>query len=221
MKKAVLFIAALVTGTMLMAQQKGEMSLTGTVLLNGGNTVIATNVDGQTTTANTPSPIALDLGIGFGYFVADNLELSLGIYYGLDREQNSYSTSENTFYNSVSSFSIRPEIAYYVPLVNQKFFWKPAFGLGFNSNSSKVEINKETITTEKLPFCFTAGLDILAFEFKPWKHLAFDFSFGGLYYKTTTTQESSEVASVKTRVNNISLGFNNVFSPTLGVKYIF
>ena len=221
MKKAVLFIAALVTGTMLMAQQKGEVSLTGTLLLNGGNTVVATNVNGHTTTANTPSPIAFDLGVGFGYFVANNLELSLGIYYGLDREQNSYSTSENKYYNSVTSFSIKPEIAYYVPLVNQKFFWKPAFELGFTSNNSKVEVNKETLTTEKLPFCFTAGLDIFAFEFKPWKHLAFDFSFGGVYYKSTTTELSTEEASVKTRVNNLSFGFNNVFSPTLGVKYIF
>lgn len=221
MKKAVLFIAALVTGTMLMAQQKGELSLTGTLLLSGGNTVVATNIDGQMTTANTPSPFNFDLGVGIGYFVAENLELGIGIYYGLSREQNSFSTSENTYHNSVSTFTIKPEVAYYVPLVHEKFFWKPAFEMGFKSSSSRSQMNKTDITKDKLPFTFTTGLDILAFEFKPWKHLAFDFSFGGLYYNTTTSTATTEVASIKTRVNNVTFGFNNVFSPTLGVKYIF
>lgn len=221
MKKAVLFIAALVTGTMLMAQEKGELSLTGTLLLSGGNTVVATNVDGHTTTANTPAALTFDIGAGLGYFVADNVELGIGIYYGLSRNQNEFSTSENTYYDATSSFTVKPEVAYYVPLGSGKFFWKPAFELGFVSNSSKVEVNKETTTREKLPFQFTAGLDLLAFEFKPWKHMAFDFSFGGLFYNTTTSKTSTEVASIKTRVNSVTFGFNNMFSPTLGVKYIF
>ncbi|MBR2609018.1 MAG: outer membrane beta-barrel protein [Bacteroidales bacterium] len=221
MKKAVLFIAALITGTMLMAQEQGEFSLTGALLLSGGNTIVSTNVDGHTTTANTSTPLTFDLGVGVGYFVANNLEVSLGLYYGLNREQNDFSTSENAYYNSVSSFTFKPEVAYYVPLTRGKFFWKPAFQLGFKSNSTKQQVNKETITREKLPFTFTMGLDIFAFELRPWKHLGFDFSLGGLYYNTTSSKTSTEVASIKTRVNNVSFGFNNVFSPTLGVKYIF
>lgn len=221
MKKAVLFIAALVTSTMLMAQQKGELSLTGALLISGGNTIVATNIDGHTTTENTANPLTFDLGVGIGYFVADNVEIGIGIYYGLNREKNSYSTSEKTYYDAVSSFTIKPEVAYYVPLVHEKFFWKPAFEMGFKSSSSKSQMNKSDITKEKLPFSFTMGLDILAFELKPWKHLAFDFSFGGFYYNTITAKESTEVASIKTRVNSVSFGFDNVFSPTLGVKYIF
>ena len=221
MKKAFLFIAALVTGTMLMAQNQGELSLTGTLLLSGGNTVVATNIDGQMTTANTPAPFNFDLGVGIGYFVADNVELGLGIYYGVSREQNDFSTSENTYHNSVSSFTFKPEIAYYVPLVLGKFFWTPAFELGFEANSAKVQVGKGDTHSEKLPFQFTAGIDLLSFEIRPWTHLAFDFSFGGLYYNTTTSKTTTEVASIQTRVNKVTFGFNNVFSPTLGVKYLF
>ena len=130
-------------------------------------------------------------------------------------------TSENTYHSSTSSFTIKPRVAYYVPLVLEKFFWAPACEFGFNSNSSKEEVDKGTIKTEKQPFNFTTGLNILSFEMRPWKHLAFDFSFGGLYYNVSTVTTSTEVASVTERTNNLTFGFNDVFSPTLGVKYIF
>ena len=186
MKKAVLFIAALATSAMLMAQEKGELSLTGNFLISGGNTVVSTNIDGHMTIDNTPAPMTFNLGAGIGYFVADNVEIGICIYYGLNREKNDFSTSENAYHSSVSSFTIKPEISYYVPLVLGKFFWAPAFELGFKSMASRVEVNNETIDKgEKLPFQFTAGLDLLSFEIRPWKHLAFDFSFGGLYYNSS------------------------------------
>jgi hypothetical protein len=221
MKKIILMIAALTAGLTMAAQQKGEMSVTGTLLLSGGSTKVEMSASGSTKTSKSTNPFAFNLGAGFGYFIMDNVEVSLGLYYGLDREKNGHSTQDTNFYDSESSFTIKPEVAYYIPLGSDTFFWKPAFEMGFKSSSSKSQMNKSDITKEKLPFSFTMGLDILAFEFKPWKHLAFDFSFGGFYYNTITAKESTEVASIKTRVNSVSFGFDNVFSPTLGVKYIF
>lgn len=221
MKKIFLFFATIVVSVSMMAQQKGEMSLSGTLLISGSNSVVATNVDGQTTTEKNSGPVSFDLGVGFGYFVADNVKLGIGLCYGLDRSKNSASTSEYTFFDSSSSFTIKPEIAYYVPLTRNRFFWTPAFAMGFGFNSTKSQMDKTTVTTMKDPFLFTLGVDILAFELRPWKHLAFDFSFGGLYYKTSSIQSSSDLVSVKTVTHNITFGFSDYFSPTLGVKYIF
>ena len=221
MKRILLIIAALTAGMTLSAQNKGEMSLTGTLLLSGSNTVVATNSGEQTTTLKTTGPASLDVGVGFGYFVANNFEMGIGLYYGLDRQRNSHSTSENFFYDATSSFTIKPELAYYVPLVLGKFFWVPSLELGLGFNTTKSQLDKETTTSVKNPFLFTLGLDILSFELRPWKHIGFDFSLGGLYYRTTRGETSTEISSVKTITHDLSFGFRNSFSPTLGVKYIF
>ena len=221
MKKIVLILGTLAISASMMAQQKGEVSLTGTLLLSSGNTVVATNIDGQTTTATTSNPVSFDFGAGVGVFVANNVELGIGLYYGLDRHKNEHSTSENFYYDSSSSFTIKPELAYYVPLVTRKFFWTPTLEMGFGFNSTKSQINRETITTVKDPSLFTIGVDVLAFECRPWKHLAFDFSLGGLFYRRSSSKEVTELASVKTITHDVTFGFSNYFSPSIGVKYIF
>ena len=221
MKKIILMIAALTAGLTMAAQQKGEMSVTGTLLLSGGSTKVEMSASGSTQTSKTTNPFAFNLGAGFGYFIMDNVEVSLGLYYGLDREKNSYSTQDTNFYDSASSFTIKPEVAYYIPLGSDTFFWKPAFQLGFAFNSAKEQVNKETTNKLKQPFGFTLGLDILAFEIKPWEHLAFDFSIGGLFYNNESLKTDTAGVTSKAVSHNITFGFNNVFSPTLGVKYIF
>ena len=214
-------IAALTAGLTMAAQQKGEMSVTGTLLLSGGSTKVEMSASGSTQTSKTTNPFAFNLGAGFGYFIMDNVEVSLGLYYGLDREKNGLSTQDTNFYDSESTFTIKPEVAYYIPLGSDTFFWKPAFQLGFAFNSAKEQVNKETTNKLKQPFGFTLGLDILAFEIKPWEHLAFDFSIGGLFYNNASLKTDTAGVTSKAVSHNITFGFNNVFSPTLGVKYIF
>ena len=221
MKKIILMIAALTAGLTMAAQQKGEMSVTGTLLLSGGSTKVEMSASGSTQTSKTTNPFAFNLGAGFGYFIMDNVEVSLGLYYGLDREKNGHSTQDTNFYDSESTFTIKPEVAYYIPLGSDTFFWKPAFQLGFAFSSAKEQVNKETTNKLKQPFGFTLGLDILAFEIKPWEHLAFDFSIGGLFYNNASLKTDTAGVTTKAVSHDITFGFNNVFSPTLGVKYIF
>lgn len=221
MKRILLMIAALASGLTLAAQQKGEMSVTGTLLLSGGSKKAEISTNGSTTTSKASNPFSFDLGAGFGYFVMDNVEVSLGLYYGLNREVNGHSTQDSNFYDSKGSFTIKPEVAYYIPLGSDTFFWKPAFQLGFAFNSAKEQVNKDTTNKMKQPFGFTLGLDILAFEIKPWEHLAFDFSLGGLFYNNASLTTNNSGITSKVVSHDITFGFNNVFSPTLGVKYIF
>lgn len=221
MKKIFLLIAATTLSVAAMAQQKGEMSATGTFMITGGNSSTHTNISGSTTTAKTNNPLTFNIGAGFGYFVADNVEVSLGLYYGLNREKNSHSTTDNNFFDSNSSFSIKPEIAYYVPLSAGKFFWTPGFELGLQFNSAKEQINKETTNKVTQPFEFSLGLNILAFEFRPWEHIGFNLSLGGLYYNTSSAKADVGGNQIKTVTHDISFGFDNLFYPELGIKFIF
>lgn len=221
MKKIVLLFAALAISASMMAQRKGDVSLTGTVLLSGGNTVVATtNADGQTLTSKTAGPSNFKVGAGIGFFIADNLELGFGLYYGLEREKNENSNSENFYYDATKSLTFQPELTYHIP-VGEKFYWAPAFQLGFTRNETDHQVDKETVTTYTLPFQVTTGLDILAFEFRPCRFLAFDFSFGGIYYNKTKHENKSDVETTVTTTHDIALGFTGVFVPNIGVKYIF
>ena len=221
MKRFILAIAVLAMGICASAQQKGELSMTGALLLSGGNSLSQYSDGNNSVTSKTASPFSFDFGVGIGYFITNHTEISLGLYYGLDRERNEYCTTENNFYDSKSSFTIKPEIAYYAPLGSDRFFWKPAVELGFGFNSQTEQVSKETTNKVKQPFDFTAGLDIIAFEIRPSKHLAFDFSFGGLYYKNSSMKVELAEMVTRTVEHRLSFGFNNVFSPEFGVKYIF
>ena len=68
MKKIILMIAALTAGLTMAAQQKGEMSVTGTLLLSGGSTKVEMSASGSTQTSKSTNPFAFNLGAGFGYF---------------------------------------------------------------------------------------------------------------------------------------------------------
>ena len=221
MKKIVLLFAALAISASMMAQRKGDVSLTGTVLLSGGNTVVATtNADGQMTTSKATSPSNFKVGAGIGFFIADNLELGFGLYYGLEREKNANSNNENFYYDATKSLTFQPEVTYHVP-VGERFYWAPSFQLGFTRNETDHQVDQETVTTYKLPFLITTGLDVLAFEFRPCRCLAFDFSFGGIYFNKTKNKTKTEVETVVTTTRDIALGFSSTFVPNVGVRYIF
>lgn len=221
MKKIILLLAASTISVAAMAQQQGEFSLTGNLLISGGNSSSQITTNGNTVNSKAASPLTFDFGVGAGYFIMDNVEVSLGLYYGLFKEKNLYSTQDNDFYDSSNSFTIKPEVSYYIPLGSDMFFWKPGLELGFTFNSKKQEVNKDTTNKLKQPFGFTLGVDILGFEFRPWEHLGFDFSIGGLYYNVESLTTSTEGMTTKLANHDISFGFDNYFSPTLGIKYIF
>lgn len=221
MKKIVLILAALGLSVSMMAQQRGDVSLTGSLLLSGGNTLVATtDSDGQTTSAKTNSPASFQVGAGIGFFVADNVELGLGIFYGLEREKNSNSNSENFYYDATTSLTFKPEVTYHVP-ISDMFYWSPSLAVGFTHNETDHQVDKETVTSIKLPFMISTGLDILAFEFRPCDCFALGFSFGGVYYNKTRQKTVSETESVKTVTRDFSFGFTGNFTPDFTVKFIF
>lgn len=239
MKKLFIMMAALFAGVSMSAQMKGDMSMYGNLGINSGNVVSTASAGGVTTTVKAPKGIDFSIGAGFGYFVADNLEVSLGLRYGLYRIQNNWEdvTATKKFYDMTNSFTIAPQLKYYVSIVDDVFYYTPSLKIGFTIEGGKSQIDENT--TEKYsytlsyngeqispigynsPTTFAIGLDLVSFEFKPSYNIGVNFSLGGIFYENVSYKYEEDGVVAKASDNTFSFGFDSVLTPTIGVKFYF
>ena len=251
MKKLFIMMAALFAGVSMSAQMKGDMSISGNFGIGTGNSVATTNYSNVTTTVKAPKGIDFNIGASYGYFVADNLEVSLGLYYGLYRIQNNWMDTDTNkkFYDMKNSFTIAPQLKYYLSIVDDVFYYTPSFKIGYSFESGKSQLDENTTVDYKWeleglpgvgfggPRTFTIGLDLVSFEYKPSYNIGINFSLGGIYYKNVSykyeADDSKDTAKVSD--NSFSLGFDTTvrkddkddkddrtfLTPTIGVKFYF
>ena len=228
MKKILLFAAALFAGVSMSAQLKGDMSVSGNLLVSTGNQVSVTSAGNTTTNVKKPDLFEFGLGASFGYFVAENCELSLGLNYGLEREWTNWvdSDAKKKLYDSTNKITFTPGFKYYVSLVDDVFYYTPNVYLGLGFNSGKTQISDtETVKKESLPFVFDLGLDVAAFEIKPSYNIGITFSLGGLYYTNMSakweTGSGDSLVKHKESVSEFKISLDNFFTPKIGVKFYF
>lgn len=211
-------IAALgLTAATMSAQQKGDMYISGSVMLSGGNTKQEVTV--SSTTNTTDIPLTFNLGIvpSFGYFVADNFEVNLALGYNLIKDYHRTDADNNKLYNNDNLFTIRPGVNYYLKLAD-KLWYVPglSLGIGFGSYVSDIDVN----TTEKTPYTnFGLSLSLLTFEFRPADFLGVTFNAGDFSYNLTSTKESESGTTRVETTNNVDLGLN--LGASIGLKYYF
>lgn len=228
MKKILLFAAALFAGVSMSAQLKGDMSISGTFLLSGGNQVSTVSAGSSTTTVKKPEALNFGLGVSYGYFVAENCEVSLGLNYGLDRVWTNWDDSDakKKLYDFTSQFTLTPGFKYYVSLVDDLFYYTPNVYLGFGFNSGSTQVSEtETVKKDQLPFVFNLGLDLASFEIKPSYNIGITLTLGGIYYtnKSYKYEEGSGDTLVKyTKTESaFKMSLDQFFSPKIGVKFYF
>lgn len=228
MKKILLFAAALFAGVSMSAQLKGDMSVSGNFLISSGNHVSTTSAGSSTTTVKEPENFQFGLGASFGYFVAENCEVSLGLNYGLDREWLNWDDKDakKKLYDSTNKITFTPGFKYYFSLVDDLFYYTPNvyFGLGFNAGKTQVS-DTETVKKESLPFVFDLGLDVAAFEIKPSYNVGITFSLGGIYYTKQSakweTGSGDSLVKHKESTSDFNISLDNFFIPKIGVKFYF
>lgn len=227
MKKIVLFAAALFACVSMSAQLKGDMSISGNLMFNAGNEVGTVKYGTQTETVKKPNPITFGVGVSYGYFVAENCELSLGVDFDFKREWTNWEDSEaSKLYDYTNAFSLTPGFKYYVSIVDDLFYYTPNvyMGLGFNFGKTQTS-STETVKKEDLPFVFGLGVDLVAFEIKPSFNIGITFTLGGLYYTNETVkyEEGSGDSLIKFKYtkNDFKFGFESFLTPKIGVKYYF
>lgn len=235
MKRLFIMMAALFAGVSMSAQMKGDMSLSGNFGIATGNSVATINSSNVTTTVKEPKGVNFNIGASYGYFVADNLEVSLGINYGLYRIQNNWMADTNKkFYDMTNTFTITPQVKYYVSIVDDVFYYTPSFKLAYSVEGGKSQVDENT-TIDYVwqvdgldidfggPKTFTVGLDLVSFEYKPSYNIGINFSLGGIYYENVSYkyEDDDSKDSAKLSDNSFDFGFNTNLVPTIGVKFYF
>lgn len=199
--------------TALNAQNQGDMYISGSIGMAGNST----KVTAENTTVKSPGGFQMSITPQFGYFIIDNLELHLGLGYSFQKEPDvsdpDYKSSTNT-----GMFVINPGISYYVPIVENKFFYAPGLdlGVGFGSQNYKTETSKEKLFGVTN---FYISLSLLSFEYRPVHNFGISFRAGDLTYSLMQYKQTVGDETMKVSNNNFNFGLN--LSASLGFRYYF
>ncbi len=190
------------------AQQKGDKFI-GTMVGFGiqKTSVEVNNGSGATTEEGDPI-IQIGIDPGFHYFVADNFRL--GLQMSLQRQSQKgedYNGSEVK--NSVGTFIVGPEAAYYAHLAD-RFYFTPEVGFYFAHSKVSEEISSTT-ESQKLNG-FALSFTPLKFEFRPTEHFGIATSLINISFINLKKQDTDDF-DVKSKSFGLNLGFN----PSVGV----
>ncbi len=222
MKKFLLIAALLTTALSMSAQKKGDMYVGGGLSVSGGSEIEKTTVNGTVTKDKDPSSISFTFSPEFGYFILDNLEVNLGLVYGLT--SSIYSGSGDTaLRSSTHNFMVSPGARYFIPIVDGKFYYTPGAELGLGFSRNVRELSDNTKAKGTTPFIFSLSLNICSFEFRPAEHFGISFSAGAFRYMLSHESEKETIAGVETKTSytHNSAGLDLNLSASLGMKYYF
>lgn len=225
MKKIMIMVAALFACVSMSAQMKGDKTIYGNLGFGGGS--YSYSEGSITGKVSNPDGFNFDIGVGFGYFITDKVEIGLQVGFDHFKKQNNLDeyledSSIKKLYNTESTFSLVPSLKYYAPIVEETVYYTPGVSLGFGFNSGKIQA-EETITVDDdtQPFVFALGIDLLAFEFKPSYNIGINVSLGGFYFRQESIDYDIEGTHFKTSTTEWAFDIDSIFSPTIGFKYYF
>ena len=195
--------------TALSAQNQGDMYISGSIGMNGSSSKLTAG----NTTVKSPGGFQMSITPQFGYFIIDNLELHLGLGYSFTKEPDDDKSSTNT-----SLFVINPGVNYYLPIVENKFFYTPGLdlGIGFGAQNYIDDTSKEKLYGVTN---FYVSLSLLSFEYRPVQNFGISFRAGDLTYSLMAYKQTSGNTTVKRTVNNFNFGIN--LGASLGFRYYF
>lgn len=195
--------------TALSAQNQGDMYISGSIGMNGSSSKLTAG----NTTVKSPGGFQMSITPQFGYFIIDNLELHLGLGYSFTKEPDDDKSSKNT-----SLFVINPGVNYYLPIVENKFFYTPGLdlGIGFGAQNYIDDTSKEKLYGVTN---FYVSLSLLSFEYRPVQNFGISFRAGDLTYSLMQYKQTSGNETVKMAVNNFNFGIN--LGASIGFRYYF
>ena len=213
MRKIITFSITMLICTASFAQKKGSMYVGGTLGLSTGTETTTIKSDGYKISETNPSTTEFLIGADFGYFIANNLRLSVGISVPLTSKP--YGKIDNEWaYSTITLCAINPNIAYYLKLVD-RFYYTPEVGVNFHFGglSQKVKGSQDLSLG-----CWGVGayLKFASFEFKVTDKIALGLNFGSLSYNSMNVNQKEFKDSLALSSFNFSLN-----SAEASFKYYF
>ena len=234
MKIKKLFLTILFTTSVLClnAQKKGDFSLG---LSAGISYTDATSLSKTTISGNTDNNSVYSFGVSaspeIGYFIVDNLKISLSGGYALqsERKEGTYGGVEPKM--STGVFAIGPSVSYYLKVARGLYFTPEigafyAFGttkqrdisLIFSGSAGDPQNITATVgisdfSTELHGFELAANL--FALEFKPSDRIGIAVSFGQIEYVSLLGEDKEKKISIDSQ----TIGFQMNTSAVVGLRF--
>lgn len=234
MKIRKLFLTILFTTSVLClnAQKKGDFSLG---LSAGISYTDATTLSKTTMSGNTDNNSVYSFGVSaspeIGYFIVDNLKISLSGGYALqsERKEGTYGGVEPKM--STGVFAIGPSISYYLKVARGLYFTPEigafyAFGttkqrdisLIFSGSAGDTQNRTATVgitdfSTELHGFELAANL--FALEYKPSDRIGIAVSFGQIEYVSLSGDAQEKNISIDSQ----TIGFRMNTSAVVGLRF--
>lgn len=234
MKIRKLFLTILFTTSVLClnAQKKGDYSLG---LSAGISYIDATTLSKTTISGNTNNNSVYSFGVSaspeIGYFIVDNLKISLSGGYALqsERKEGTYGGVEPKM--STGVFAIGPSISYYLKVARGLYFTPEigafyAFGttkqrdisLIFSGSAGDTQNRTATVgitdfSTELHGFELAANL--FALEYKPSDRIGIAVSFGQIEYVSLSGDAQEKNISIDSQ----TIGFRMNTSAVVGLRF--
>lgn len=234
MKIKKLFLTILFTTSVLClnAQKKGDFSLG---LSAGISYTDATTLSKTTMSGNTDNNSVYSFGVSaspeIGYFIVDNLKISLSGGYALqsERKEGTYGGVEPKM--STGVFAIGPSVSYYLKVARGLYFTPEigafyAFGttkqrdisLIFSGSAGDPQNITATVgisdfSTELHGFELAANL--FALEYKPSDRIGIAVSFGQIEYVSLLGEDKEKKISIDSQ----TIGFRMNTSAVVGLRF--
>lgn len=180
MKKLLLLFGVVILSLNVFAQNKGDMYVLTSVNASFGQMSSYQIYNNQSTLyAEEPMDTQLGLGLGFGYFVANNFRLELVVSgYSVKSPREKTST---VWLNDVNKgVQINPSISYFVKLAD-RFYYTPEIGAGFDFGKYVYEETVARSTT--YPYRgYSLYANLLAFQFKVSQRFSLGVNAGDVQY---------------------------------------
>ena len=224
--KKILLIAVLGTAALaLSAQEKGDFSVGGVIGVSGGSnsSKISTTVANETSSTNSSSPAATSFTLSpmFNIFVIDNLQLSAGLSYQMDKTFKTTDANNKNLFNFSHTALFVIGAHYYVPIIKGSLYYTPGIEFGFGGGSNVSQNGDGSSTTTKIPFAFAFNANLGTVEFKPIDCLGITLNV--LDFTITTVTNRREMAQAntvyKSTYTTFLAGLN--YGISAGVKYYF
>ncbi len=200
---------------------QGTMYVGGGLTFGAGSSNVKMSANGLSESYKSPNPAEFTIAPSFGYFVADNLRVSLSLNYGISSQTDKNDNYKAT--ESSSSFLIGPEVAYYIRIADN-LYYTPELGIygGVTGNKEKYTSDNHSSEEKANAGTFGFGLSLAQVEFRPTPKLGFAVNVMNLKYfskSKTETEKISDTEELKIKYTTGSFNFN--FNATFAVRYYF
>lgn len=200
----------------LSAQEKGDFAAGGIIGVQGGSVSTSISASGTTSSTSAPSATKFTLNPTFSYFVINNLELSAGLDYNMNKTFSGEKDGKNYFdFTHIALFQIG--VHYYVPLIKGVLFYTPGVNIGFGGGSYVENIGPNSKTTTKVPFALGCDFNFAKFEMKITRNVGLSFNLLDLGISYTSIDTGNK--SVKAATTDVSAGLN--YGASIGARYYF